>query len=80
MFNLASRTYFIVAGAAVVVGFGYAFATGDRVGFTALVFAGLTALALGIGVFGFTPPEPLPAAEEPGEPVADEEPAAPVRL
>lgn len=68
MFNLASRTYFIVAGAAVVVGFGYVFATGDRVGFTALVFAGLTALALGAGVFGFTPPEPLPASEEPGEP------------
>ncbi|MDP9441921.1 MAG: cupredoxin domain-containing protein [Actinomycetota bacterium] len=64
MFNAASRTYFIVAGVAVVVGFGYVFATGDRVGFTALVFAGLTALGLGVGVFGFTPPEPLPAAEE----------------
>lgn len=68
MFNAASRTYFIVAGAAVVVGFGYVFATGDRVGFTALVFAGLTALGLGVGVFGFTPPEPLPTTEEAAEP------------
>ncbi|MBW3615337.1 MAG: cupredoxin domain-containing protein [Actinobacteria bacterium] len=70
MFNAASRTYFILAGGAVVVGFGYVFTTGDRVGFTALVFAGVTAVALGIGVFGFTPPEPLPAGDEAAEPRA----------
>ncbi len=64
MFNVASKTYFMIGVATVVVGFGYAFATGDRVGFSALVFAGLTALGLGIGVFGFSPVEsPLPDGE-----------------
>ncbi|MEA3077195.1 MAG: hypothetical protein QOF60_2103 [Actinomycetota bacterium] len=59
MFNAASKLYFAVAGAAIVLGFGYVIFTSDRVGATALVFAGLGALALGLAAFALLPPDPL---------------------
>lgn len=69
MFNAASKLYFALAGAAIVVGFGYVIATSDRVGFTNLVIAGISAFALALGVFAFVPREPLRVAlDEPAEP------------
>jgi plastocyanin len=69
VFNAASKLYFALAGAAIVIGFGYVIGTSDRVGFTNLVIAGLAAFALAVGVFAFVPREPLSAAvDEPAEP------------
>jgi plastocyanin len=59
VFNAASKLYFAVAGAAIVLGFGYVIASSDRVGFAALVFAGLGALTLGVAAFALLPPDPL---------------------
>jgi plastocyanin len=59
VFNAASKLYFAIAGAAIVLGFGYAIASSDRVGFAALVFAGLGALVLGLAAFALLPPDPL---------------------
>jgi plastocyanin len=68
VFNAASKLYFALAGAAIVLGFGYVVATSDRVGFTNLVVAGLGALALALGAFAFVPREPLTALDEAAEP------------
>jgi plastocyanin len=59
VFNAASKLYFAVAGAAIVIGFGYVLFSSDRVGFAALVFAGLGALTLGLAAFALLPPDPL---------------------
>lgn len=67
MFNAASKLYFALAGAAIVLGFGYVIATSDRVGFTNLVVAGLGALALALGAFAFVPREALTVGDEPAE-------------
>ncbi len=68
MFNAASKLYFTLAVAGIVLGFGYAVGTGDRVGFTNLVIAGVAAVVLAVGVFAFVPREALPATPlEPAE-------------
>jgi plastocyanin len=68
VFNAASKLYFTVAAIAVVVGFGYVVGNSDRVGFTALVVAGVAAVALGLAAYAFVPREPLAAiGEEPAE-------------
>ena len=69
MFNAASKLYFTLAGAAVLVGFAYVVVTSDRVGFTNLVFAGAAAVGLGLAAFAFVPRESLiVAVDEPAEP------------
>ena len=68
MFNAASKLYFALAGVAIVVGFGYVVGTGDRVGFTNLVVAGLAAFALALAAYVFVPREALTVdADEPAE-------------
>lgn len=68
MFNSVSKLYFAVAGLAIFGGFAYAIVSGDRLGLTTLVAAGLAAVALGVAVFGFVPRESLAAiSDEPAE-------------
>jgi plastocyanin len=68
VFNAASKLYFALAGVAIVVGFGYVVGTSDRVGFTNLVFAGLSAFALALAAYAFVPREPLRLSlDEPGD-------------
>jgi plastocyanin len=59
VFNAASKLYFTIAGVAIVCGFAYVLASGDRVGFTALVMSGFAAAGLGVAAFVFVPREPL---------------------
>ena len=65
MFNAASKLSFTVAVAAAAAGFAAVFVTSDRVAFTALVFAGVLAAAVGLAVFYFAPRDPVvPASAE----------------
>lgn len=59
MFNAASKLYFTLAAAAIVVGFLYVVVASDRVGFTNLVVAGVLLVGLGVALFGFVPREPV---------------------
>lgn len=59
MFNVATKTSFTAAVAALALGFGAVFATSDRVAFTVLVFAAAIATAIGISVFFFVPRDPV---------------------
>ena len=69
MFNAASKLYFTLAGLAIVVGFAYVIGTSDRVGFTNLVIAGLSAVVLGVAAYVYVPREPLAVAlDEVAEP------------
>lgn len=64
MFNAASKLYFSIGGLAIVAGFAYAIVTGDRMGLTNLVSAGLASIGLGIAAFGFVPRESLVSARD----------------
>ena len=59
MFNAASKISFTVAVVAALTGFGAVFTTNDRVAFTALVFAGVLAAAVGVATFYFAPRDPV---------------------
>lgn len=68
MFSAASKTCFTLAVASVVAGFGYVAATGDRSGFTLLVFLGVLAGVLGALLFFALGPDTAPdAAASPAE-------------
>lgn len=62
MFSPASKTCFTLGVVAVVGGLGYAAATGDRAGFTLLVFLGVLAAALGALLFFALGPDASPDA------------------
>ena len=59
MFNAASRLAITTAVVAVLVGFGTGIGISDRVGMTALVFAGVLAAVIGVASFYFTPRDPV---------------------